>query len=55
MATEIEGAIELRKAIRKYAPNLGKETTKEIGRALRPIVRKAKGFVPNESTSIWLG
>ena len=49
MATEIAGAIELRKAIRKYAPNLGKETTKEIGRALRPIVRKAKGFVPNEA------
>jgi hypothetical protein len=42
MATEIEGAIELRKAIRKYAPNLGKETTKEIGRALRPIVLRLK-------------
>jgi hypothetical protein len=49
MATEIEGAIELRKAIRKYAPNLGKETTKEIGRVLRPLVTKAKGFVPNEA------
>lgn len=49
MPTEIEGAIELRKAIKKYAPNLGKETTKEIGRVLRPLVTKAKGFVPNEA------
>jgi hypothetical protein len=49
MATEIEGAIELRKAIKKYAPNLGKETTKEIGRVLRPLVAKAKGFVPSQA------
>jgi hypothetical protein len=49
MPTEIEGAIELRKAIKQYAPNLGKETTKEISKILRPIVANAKGFVPNEA------
>jgi len=48
MPTEIEGAIELRKAIKQYAPNLGKETTREISKILRPIVAKAKGFVPSQ-------
>jgi hypothetical protein len=47
MPTEVKGAIQLRKALREFAPGLAKETQKEIGALLRPVVAKAKGFIPN--------
>jgi hypothetical protein len=49
MPTEVKGALELRKALRNFAPDLGKETQKEIATALKPIVREARGFIPSQS------
>jgi len=49
MATEVVGAISLRKALNQYAPDLAKELTKELNTTLRPIVQDARGFVPVES------
>jgi hypothetical protein len=49
MPTEIKGAIELRKALKQFAPDLAKETQKEIAGLLKPITNKARGFVPSSS------
>jgi hypothetical protein len=49
MATEVVGAISLRKALNQYAPDLAKELTRELNTTLRPIVQDARGFVPAES------
>jgi hypothetical protein len=49
MATEVKGAIELRTALTKYAPDLAKELTKELGKILKPVVNEARSFVPPTS------
>lgn len=49
MPTEVVGAVALKKALNKYAPDLAKELNKELGATLKPIVRDARGFVPMES------
>jgi len=49
MPTEVKGAVELRKALRKFTPDLAKETQKEIGAILKPITAKARGFIPSTS------
>jgi hypothetical protein len=49
MATEVVGAIALRKALNQYAPDLAKELTKELGAILKPIVGEARSFVPLRS------
>lgn len=49
MATEVVGAVELRKALNKYAPDLAKELTRELGAVLKPIVADARGFIPLKS------
>lgn len=49
MPTEVSGALELRKALRKVQPELAKETEKEIRNLLKVISNKAKGFVPSEA------
>lgn len=56
MPTEVKGAIELRKALRQFEPDLAKETTKEIASFLKPIVKNARGFLPSndEAPSGWL-
>ena len=46
MPTEVKGALALRKALKKYEPDLAKSTQKEIATALKPIVAKARGFLP---------
>jgi len=46
MRVEIRGNADLRKAMRRFTPDLEKALRKEIGNALRPVVRDAKGFVP---------
>jgi len=43
---ELRGNIELRKALRAFAPDLEKQLRTELHKALRPVVRQAKGFVP---------
>jgi hypothetical protein len=47
MPTEVKGAVELRKALRKFTPDLAKETQKEIAGVLKPVVSKARGFIPS--------
>lgn len=49
MPAEVTGALELRKALKKMAPDLAKESQKEISGLLRSITNKAKGFVPSEA------
>ena len=47
MPTEVKGAVELRKALRQFTPDLAKETQKEIAAILKPITTKARGFIPS--------
>jgi len=46
MPTEVVGAVALKKALNKYAPDLAKELTKELGEVLKPIVNEARSYVP---------
>ena len=56
MRIEIRGNADLRKAMRRFTPDLEKALKKEIGNALRPVVAEAKGFVPAVSPmSGWAG
>jgi len=45
-SVEIRGNSDLRKALRRFAPDLDKELRKELTRALKPVVKAARGFVP---------
>ena len=46
MPTEVVGAVALKKALNKYAPDLAKELTKELGAILKPVVNEARSYVP---------
>jgi len=56
MPVEVTGVSELRKALKKYAPDLAKESQKELANLLKPIVRNARGFLPTNADvpSGWL-
>ena len=56
MPTSVKGASNLRKALKNFTPDLAKETTKEIGNFLKPVVKNARGFIPANSQvpSGWL-
>ena len=56
MPTEVKGALELRKALRDFAPDLLKETNKEIASFIKPVVAKARGYMPSneDAPSGWL-
>jgi hypothetical protein len=56
MPASVKGAVELRKALRKFTPDLAKETQKEIKTALTPIAKSAKGYVPDRGSVLsgWL-
>ena len=49
MPTEVSGALELRKALKKVEPALAKETEKEIRNLLKVVAVRARGFVPSEA------
>jgi hypothetical protein len=49
MPATVKGAVELRKALREFAPDLAKETQKEIAGVLKPITTKARGFIPSNA------
>lgn len=49
MPVEVKGALEARKALKQFAPDLAKESQKEVSGLLRSITNKARGFVPSES------
>ena len=44
---EIRGNSDLRRALRRFTPDLDKILKAELRRALSPVVTKAKGFAPN--------
>jgi len=46
---ELRGNTDLRKALRNFTPDLDKTLRKELGAALRPVVKQARGFVPGNS------
>jgi hypothetical protein len=52
MPVKLEGAVALRKALRKFEPDLAKETQKEIAGFLKPIVKEARGFLPTSSQTL---
>ena len=49
MPTEVKGLIELKKALKDYAPNLAAQLDDQMGLALGGIVKKSQSYVPNES------
>jgi hypothetical protein len=49
MPTELKGANELRKALKKFSPDLDKATRDEMVGFLKPLVKKAKGFMPSNA------
>lgn len=49
MPASVKGAVELRKALRQFTPDLAKELSKEMSQALRPVVKNARGYMPNEN------
>ena len=49
MPVSVKGGIELRKALKKFTPDLAKETQKEMASLLKPITTKARGFIPAQA------
>ena len=49
MPVAVKGGIELRKALKKFTPDLAKETQKEMAVLLKPIAAKARGFIPSDA------
>ena len=49
MPTELKGASQLRKALKQFSPDLDKETRDEMVGFLKPLVKKARGFLPSNA------
>lgn len=49
MPAKVQGALEFRKALRKFEPELAKQTQKEMAGLLKKVVSRARGFVPSEA------
>jgi len=56
MPASVKGAVNLRKALRSFAPDLAKETQKQMTGALKPITKAAKGYLPDDGQVLsgWL-
>jgi len=48
-AIVIRGNVDLRKALRSFAPELEKQLRKDLATAMKPVVAKARGFVEAEA------
>jgi hypothetical protein len=46
---EIRGNVDLRKALRAFAPDLEKQLKKDLAAAMKPVVAKARGFAPAQA------
>jgi len=46
MPTSLKGGIDLRRALKKFTPDLAIQTQKELVKLVKPVVAKARGFVP---------
>jgi hypothetical protein len=56
MQVELRGNADLRKALRRFAPDLEKSLKIEMKRGLAPVAKAARGFVPSQSPlSGWAG
>jgi hypothetical protein len=44
---EVKGLIELKRALKDYAPELGEQLDAEVGAALHGVITKAQGYVPS--------
>jgi hypothetical protein len=49
MPVTIKGGVDLQRALRKFTPDLAKDTRKEMASLLKPIVSKARGFIPSQA------
>jgi hypothetical protein len=49
MPVQVKGGIDLQKALKKFTPDLAKETQKEMASLLKPIVSRARGFIPSQA------
>jgi hypothetical protein len=49
MPTELKGANDLRKALKQFSPDLDKATRDEMVGFLKPLVKKARGFMPSNA------
>jgi hypothetical protein len=49
MQVELRGNADLRKALRRFAPDLEKSLKIEMKRGLAPVAKAARGFVPSQS------
>jgi len=56
MPASVKGGVELRKALKTFTPDLAKALPKEVGAALKPITKSARGYLPDqgEVLSGWL-
>lgn len=52
MPVELKGADKLRKALREFEPDLAKATTKQMASALKPLVGKARGYLPANDSQL---
>ena len=46
---EVKGARELRRALKKYTPDLAKEVNQEMASYLKPVVRQARSYLPAQA------
>lgn len=49
LTVELNGNTELRRALRRFAPDLDKNLTAEMRSGLKPVVQAARSFVPSQS------
>jgi hypothetical protein len=56
MPASVKGAVNLRKALKAYTPDLAKALPKEVAGALKPITKSAKGYLPDNGSVLsgWL-
>jgi len=56
MPASVKGGVELRKALRTFTPDLAKALPKEVGAALKPITKSARGYLPDQGQVLsgWL-
>jgi hypothetical protein len=45
----MRGNVDLRKALRRFAPDLEKQLRKDLANAMKPVVAKARGFAPADA------
>lgn len=50
MPVTVRGGIALRKALRNYAPDLAKQLPKEMAAFLKPVVKTARGYMPDDNS-----